>query len=70
MMERVGVDRGRAIDERCVKLDLSAKGRRPLAFGEETAFVNAAIMNVNYRPANAPWLVDLDLPKIGKKQPD
>jgi hypothetical protein len=25
--------------------------------------VNAAIMDVAYRPVNAPWVVDLDLPK-------
>jgi hypothetical protein len=30
-------------------------------FGEETLMVNAAIMNVDYRPVNQPWLVDLDL---------
>lgn len=33
--------------------------------GESTLFVNASIMNVNYRPVNAPWVVDLDLP-LGK----
>ncbi|RFU25630.1 hypothetical protein B7463_g10702, partial [Scytalidium lignicola] len=31
-------------------------------FGEETLMVNAAIMNIRYRPRNAPWLIDLDLP--------
>ena len=31
--------------------------------GEETVFVNAAVMNVKYRPVNAPWIVELDLPK-------
>lgn len=33
-----------------------------MTFGEETLFVNAAIMDVNYKPVNAPWMVDLDLP--------
>jgi len=36
----------------------------PVTFGNETLFVNAAIMDVRYRPVNAPWLVDLDLPKV------
>lgn len=31
-------------------------------FGEETVFVNASIMNLQYRPLNAPWVVDLSLP--------
>ncbi|KAG9235206.1 ser/Thr protein phosphatase family protein [Amylocarpus encephaloides] len=30
-------------------------------FGEETVMVNAAIMDVRYRPVNAPWVVDLVL---------
>lgn len=32
--------------------------------GEETLLVNAAIMNVDYRPTHAPWLVELQLPRI------
>lgn len=35
--------------------------RESLSFGKQTLMVNAAIMNIIYRPANAPWLVDLDL---------
>lgn len=35
----------------------------PVKFGEETLMVNAAIMNLSYRPTNSPWLVDLDLPR-------
>lgn len=30
--------------------------------GKETLFVNASIMTVRYRPLNAPWLVDIELP--------
>jgi predicted MPP superfamily phosphohydrolase len=33
----------------------------PIRFGKETLMVNAAIMNLQYRPTNAPWLVDLEL---------
>ena len=33
-----------------------------MEFGRETLMVNASIMDVGYRPRNAPWLVDLDLP--------
>jgi predicted phosphohydrolase len=35
----------------------------PINFGKETLMVNAAIMNLQYRPTNAPWLVDLELPR-------
>ncbi|PMD41333.1 ser/Thr protein phosphatase family protein-like protein [Hyaloscypha variabilis F] len=35
----------------------------PISCGKETLMVNAAIMNVRYKPANSPWLVDLDLPR-------
>jgi len=40
-----------------------AAGNFPLNYGKESLMVNAAIMNVSYKPANAPWLVDLDLPR-------
>ncbi len=43
-------------------LELTQKGHSPLQFGEETVFVNAAIMTVAYEPCNAPWVLDLDLP--------
>ncbi|KAF4617100.1 hypothetical protein G7Y89_g15049 [Cudoniella acicularis] len=33
----------------------------PIKHGEETLMVNAAINNVNYRPVNSPWLIDLEL---------
>lgn len=36
----------------------------PVKFGKETLMVNASIMNVNYRPVNAPWLVNLELPRV------
>jgi hypothetical protein len=35
----------------------------PLKFGKETLMVNAAIMNLKYKPTNAPWVVELDLPR-------
>jgi hypothetical protein len=37
--------------------------KHPVVFGKETLFINAAIMDVDYDPVNAPWLVDIDLPK-------
>jgi hypothetical protein len=43
--------------ERGVLVD--ATGLEP---GKETLFVNASIMTVRYRPLNAPWLVDVELP--------
>ncbi|KAL8917095.1 MAG: hypothetical protein Q9172_005980 [Xanthocarpia lactea] len=44
------------------EVDLSEGSNVPLAFSEETLFINAAIMDVSYKPVNAPWMVDLDLP--------
>ncbi|KAE8444920.1 hypothetical protein EG329_014047 [Mollisiaceae sp. DMI_Dod_QoI] len=35
----------------------------PIRFGKETLMVNAAIMSLQYRPTNSPWLVELDLPR-------
>lgn len=37
-------------------------GEGGLRWGEETLFVNAAIMTRRYKPEHAPWVVDLDLP--------
>lgn len=38
------------------------EGSIPFEAGEETLFVNAAIMTVAYKPHQSPWLVDLELP--------
>ncbi|ROW10601.1 hypothetical protein VMCG_02080 [Cytospora schulzeri] len=35
--------------------------------GKNTLFVNAAIMNVHYKPHQSPWLVDLELPPPDEK---
>jgi len=51
-------------------VDLSRDGGKGLKWGEETLFVNASIMNVFYRPKNAPWLVDLDLPVADVDTPE
>lgn len=56
------IDGEKVMGERAAFLDLSEEGGRALEFGRETVFVNAAVMDVNYVPGNAPWLVDLDLP--------
>jgi len=53
-----------AIGQRTSKENRYPKENKiPLKFGEDTLMVNAAIMNLQYRPMNAPWIVDLDLPK-------
>ncbi|KZF19839.1 hypothetical protein L228DRAFT_270617 [Xylona heveae TC161] len=57
-------DRKEVVRNRCAQVDVSSSsGKDPLRFGQETLMVNASIMNVRYRPVNAPWLVDLDLPR-------
>ena len=35
----------------------------PLEFGEETLMINAATLDGMGKPVNAPWLLDLDLPR-------
>ncbi|KAJ6175599.1 hypothetical protein N7485_002513 [Penicillium canescens] len=42
--------------------DVSDRAKRPLRVGEETLFVNASVVTVQYEPRNAPWVVDLELP--------
>lgn len=54
-------DLEQVLEDRCAYVDLSSSGKEPLKFGDETLFVNASIVTVNYSPVNAPWLVDLDL---------
>ncbi|KAL8869514.1 MAG: hypothetical protein Q9198_007863 [Flavoplaca austrocitrina] len=64
------VDQQQMLKDRCAYVNISQGGidsplagsNKPIVFGEETLFINAAIMDVNYEPVNAPWLVDLDLP--------
>ncbi|KAI9163244.1 Metallophosphoesterase domain-containing protein 1 [Paramyrothecium foliicola] len=46
-----------------VHVDLT-EGDTRLAEGEQTLFVNAAIMDIRYRPNQLPWLVDIDLPPL------
>lgn len=43
--------------------DISATGEQTLRRGQETLLVNAAIMDVKYKPVNAPWVIDMDLPR-------
>jgi len=62
-VERVGVDLESARERRAVFVDASESGRKVESDGEETLFVNAAIMDVAYQPVNAPWVVDLELPR-------
>ncbi|KAL2797141.1 Metallo-dependent phosphatase-like protein [Aspergillus keveii] len=59
--EEVAWDRETVMEERCAYVDLSSRSERPLRRGEETLFVNASVVNVEYKPLNAPWVVDLDL---------
>ncbi|KAM0543384.1 hypothetical protein ACHAPJ_012343 [Fusarium lateritium] len=48
--------------QRAAHLDLT-QGDSRLVPGEQTLFVNAAIMDIRYRPIQLPWLVDVDLPR-------
>lgn len=60
-IDRVDIDLDVATASHAAFLDLSSSGKS-LVRGEETALINAAIMDVRYKPSNAPWLVEVDLP--------
>lgn len=68
--EKVEIDTEKMVKKRSAFVDLSQDGRSPLKWGQETLFVNASIMNVFYRPENAPWIVDLELPTQSSKMSD
>ncbi|PGH19857.1 hypothetical protein AJ80_03774 [Polytolypa hystricis UAMH7299] len=55
-------DRETELRDRCTYVDVSRGSESPLRFGEETLFVNAAVVTRRYEPLNAPWVVDIDLP--------
>lgn len=46
--------------DRAVKVDIS-EGESKATEGQQTLFVNAAIMDIRYRPVQSPWLIDIDL---------
>ncbi|KAF4441362.1 putative rhamnogalacturonate lyase C [Fusarium austroafricanum] len=46
--------------QRAARLDLT-QGDSRLVEREQTLFVNAAIMDIRYRPIQLPWLIDVDL---------
>lgn len=52
-----------ANEQHAVFLDVSETSGNALKRGEETLMINSAIMDVRYSPRNAPFVVDLDLPK-------
>ena len=64
--EVVGMEGGDG-GEGFVRLDLRGNGKGGgVRWGEETVFVNASVMDVEYRPVQKMWVVDIDLPgKIG-----
>lgn len=61
--EVVPTDHEDMLERRAAFYNVSSSGPQPLRVGEETLFVNASIMTLTYRPFNAPWLVDIDLPR-------
>ncbi|RYP04150.1 hypothetical protein DL764_004649 [Monosporascus ibericus] len=59
---RIEHDLDAAKADRAIIADVSSDSDSPLERGRDTLFVNAAIMDVRYRPVNAPWLIKVDLP--------
>ena len=64
--ESVQVDRSKVLENRSAFIDISDSSSQCLKFGEETLFINASIMDENYKPRNAPWRIDLELPLLEK----
>ncbi|KAF2808688.1 Metallo-dependent phosphatase [Mytilinidion resinicola] len=58
--EVVPVDEAEMVERKAAFIDASSSSRL-IEFGKETLMVNASIMNLRYKPMQAPWLVDLDL---------
>ena len=59
---RIEPDLEAAKADRAITLDVSSESDSPLQRGRDTLLINAAIMTVNYDPANPPWLIEVDLP--------
>ena len=57
------VDRKDVLEKRGAYVDVSSDGDSQLQWGQETMFINASIMDVRYNPRNAPWIIDLELPR-------
>lgn len=62
-IKRVGYDVGEAMRRGFVEVDVSKTARRPVQRGAESLLINAAVMDVQYKPANPVWLVLVDLPE-------
>ncbi|KAL9599797.1 MAG: hypothetical protein Q9219_003583 [cf. Caloplaca sp. 3 TL-2023] len=65
--EPISADGQKALHDRYVRVDISSGSAKPLRWGEETLMINASVMDVGYKPINAPWMVDLELP-VGEKR--
>ncbi|KAJ5157136.1 uncharacterized protein N7482_008236 [Penicillium canariense] len=65
--EEVPTDKEDMLEQRAAFCDISSESQRPLQYGAETLFVNASIMTLGYHPYNAPWVVDLDLPRANER---
>ena len=62
-IENIEAKKEELLQQRSCYVDVSQDSGNGLVWGEETLFVNASIMDVHYKPINAPFVVDLDLPK-------
>ncbi|RDW70592.1 metallophosphatase domain-containing protein [Aspergillus mulundensis] len=60
-IEEIPWDREDVMEERGAYVDLTSGSKRPLRLREETVFVNASVVTVEYKGLNAPWVMDLDL---------
>lgn len=61
--EKLPQDSVAELKNHCAHVDFSSDSSTPLKLGGETLFVNASVVTRSYEPLNAPWLVDIDLPR-------
>jgi predicted phosphodiesterase len=64
--ERILQDPETVLENRSCYYNACNDGKQPLRYGEETLFVNASVVTLNYSPVNAPWVVDVDLPPVAE----
>lgn len=56
----IGAD---AIEQQIALPNIPELSNQPIKFGKQTLMINAAIMDLRYKPTNSPWFVNLELPR-------
>ena len=67
LFSRTRVTRDGADQFDCEYLNVRQDSDMHVQRGKHTLLVNAAILDLDYKPTNSPWVIDLDLPKIDRQ---